>query len=74
MYFRRKPAPAAPLENTAVWSCEQEGCRSWMRDHYAMEHVPACPLCNVPMVRSMKMVPQLVVPQRETKKKSATMS
>ncbi|WP_410512784.1 cold-shock protein [Paenibacillus sp. BR2-3] len=60
MYFRKKSLEDIPTEDTAIWSCTQEGCIGWMRDNFAFEHVPTCWQCNSPMIRSMKILPMLV--------------
>lgn len=60
MYFRKKSLEDIPEENTAIWSCEKEGCKGWMRDNFAFEKVPICLQCLSPMVSSIKMLPPLV--------------
>lgn len=60
MYNRKKPAEEVPEESTKVWTCETEGCNSWMRDNFAFDHVPNCTFCHAPMVSGMKMLPTLV--------------
>ncbi|BBH23708.1 hypothetical protein Back11_50530 [Paenibacillus baekrokdamisoli] len=60
MYNRKKLLEDIPEENTEIWSCEKEGCKSWMRDNFAFEYVPTCHICHSPMVKSMKMLPTLV--------------
>ena len=59
MYNRKKPLEDIPQEDTMIWSCAKEGCKSWMRDNFAFEHVPTCHICQTPMVKSMKMLPAL---------------
>lgn len=71
MYHRRKPLEEIPHEDTLIWSCQTEGCKSWMRDNFAFETVPTCPLCNAAMVSSMKVLPLIVntnTDQKSTKK------
>ncbi|MDF2671632.1 MAG: hypothetical protein K0R67_3938 [Paenibacillus sp.] len=60
MYSRRKPLEDLVVEMTAIWSCETEGCKGWIRDNFAFEVVPTCHVCLAPMVRSMKVLPLLV--------------
>ncbi|MBD0382126.1 cold-shock protein [Paenibacillus sedimenti] len=57
MYSRKKSLEEMPLENVTIWSCEQEGCKGWMRDNFAFEYVPTCHLCQSAMVRSTKLLP-----------------
>ncbi|AIQ50049.1 cold-shock protein [Paenibacillus sp. FSL R7-0345] len=60
MNYRKKPVEEVPEENTAIWACTNDDCNGWMRDNFAFEHAPSCPLCHAPMARNMKMLPQLV--------------
>ncbi|CAH1218082.1 hypothetical protein PAECIP111893_04357 [Paenibacillus plantiphilus] len=60
MYSRKKSFEEIPEELTAIWSCSNEGCNSWMRDNFAFETVPTCRQCSSPMVSSTKMLPLLV--------------
>ncbi|AIQ55492.1 MULTISPECIES: cold-shock protein [Paenibacillus] len=60
MNYRKKPVEEIPEENTAIWACTNDDCNGWMRDNFAFEHAPSCPLCHAPMARNMKMLPQLV--------------
>ncbi|MBW7476055.1 cold-shock protein [Paenibacillus oenotherae] len=60
MYSRKKSLEEIPEELTAIWSCSNEGCNSWMRDNFAFEAVPTCRQCSSPMVSSTKMLPLLV--------------
>ncbi|MBL0388239.1 cold-shock protein [Tumebacillus sp. ITR2] len=59
MYKRGKAVEEVPEENTAIWSCTQESCKGWMRDNFAFEHVPTCPLCQHPMESGMRVLPLL---------------
>ncbi|MBP3964944.1 MULTISPECIES: cold-shock protein [Paenibacillus] len=59
MYNRKKIVEDIPEENTAIWSCETEGCKSWMRDNFAFDVAPSCHVHHTPMVKSMKMLPAL---------------
>ncbi|WP_434006880.1 cold-shock protein [Paenibacillus konkukensis] len=47
-------------EQTPVWMCSNEGCSCWMRENFALEETPACPLCQSEMVKNTKMLPALV--------------
>ncbi|UVI30773.1 cold-shock protein [Paenibacillus spongiae] len=60
MYSRKKPLEEIPEEVTAIWSCTNDGCNGWMRDNFAFESEPACPLCSSSMVSSTKTLPSLV--------------
>ncbi|CAG7642873.1 cold-shock protein [Paenibacillus allorhizosphaerae] len=60
MNFRKKSAEELPQEDTAIWYCQTEGCKGWMRDNFAFENAPVCWQCHAPMVRGMKMLPLLV--------------
>jgi hypothetical protein len=60
MFYKRIPFEDLPKENTSVWSCTTEGCKVWMRDNFAFEHIPTCRLCLSPMVKEMKELPLLV--------------
>ncbi|MCQ6557778.1 cold-shock protein [Paenibacillus mendelii] len=59
MYFRRKSVEDLPQENTAIWTCTQDECNGWIRDDFAFEFMPTCPLCHSQMVSSFKMLPSL---------------
>ncbi|MDF2814210.1 MAG: hypothetical protein K0Q81_410 [Paenibacillus sp.] len=60
VYSRKRLLEDLIVEITTVWSCEAEGCKGWIRDNFAFEVVPTCPLCKAPMGRSMKELPLLV--------------
>ncbi|CAG7647878.1 cold-shock protein [Paenibacillus allorhizosphaerae] len=60
MYFQKRSSEPVPKENTMIWSCEQEGCKGWMRDNFSFAYAPTCHLCQSPMVSSMEMLPLLV--------------
>jgi hypothetical protein len=59
MYFRKKSLEDIPEENTAIWSCQNDDCKSWMRDNFAFEHAPVCTQCHSVMISSVKMLPML---------------
>ncbi|UUZ81011.1 cold-shock protein [Paenibacillus sp. P26] len=67
MNYRKKPLEEVPYENTPIWSCTKEDCKGWMRDNFAFEHEPTCPLCSSPMVRETKMLPQLINMKTDSK-------
>ncbi|UJF33454.1 cold-shock protein [Paenibacillus hexagrammi] len=59
MYSRKKPMEEVPVENTPIWSCTEDSCKGWIRDNFAFESIPTCPLCSSAMVRSEKLLPVL---------------
>jgi len=59
MNYRKKSVEEIPEENTSIWSCVEDDCKGWMRDNFAFEQEPSCPLCNSTMVREEKMLPVL---------------
>ncbi|WP_141334867.1 cold-shock protein [Paenibacillus sp. tmac-D7] len=60
MNFRKKTLEEIPTEQTSIWSCTMDGCKGWMRDNFAFEHEPSCPLCASPMVSDTRMLPSLI--------------
>lgn len=60
MYFRKRSLEDIPQEDTAIWSCNTEGCTGWIRDNFAFEALPTCHQCMSPMSRSVKMLPSIV--------------
>ena len=61
MYIsRKKSTEETPCEETAIWSCTNDGCNLWIRDDYSFEDIPSCSQCNVPMLRGTKMLPVLL--------------
>ncbi|MDQ0089347.1 hypothetical protein J2T12_002759 [Paenibacillus anaericanus] len=60
MNYRKKTLEEIPEESTPVWSCSSEDCNGWMRDNFAFDYTPVCPLCSSEMVKGTKMLPQLV--------------
>lgn len=65
--FRNKYVDDLPKEDTQVWSCTKEGCKSWMRDNFAFAHTPNCCICSSPMVSDTKMLPQLINTNKDLK-------
>lgn len=60
MNYRKKTIEEIPEENTAVWSCISDDCNGWMRDNFAFDYIPVCPLCSSEMVKGTKLLPQLI--------------
>lgn len=60
MNYRKKTLEEIPEENTEIWSCSNDDCNGWMRDNFAFDYTPVCPLCSSEMVKDTKMLPQLV--------------
>lgn len=59
MNYRKKTIEEIPEENTAIWSCISDDCNGWMRDNFAFDYNPVCPLCSSQMVKETKLLPQL---------------
>lgn len=59
MNFRKKVVEEVPEEDTRIWLCENDGCKCWMRDNFALDQEPTCPICNSPMVKGTRMLPVL---------------
>lgn len=70
MYFRKKQDEELVKESTAVWTCEQEDCKGWMRDNFSFEDEPKCPICSSSMKRDTKMLPVLANPTGDPKAQS----
>lgn len=60
MYSQKKPVEEIPLADTAIWACQNDGCKGWMRDNFAFETTPTCVICHSPMVSDTRMLPLLV--------------
>lgn len=60
MVYRHKSQEELPEQDTVIWKCTSEGCKGWMRDEFAFEHTPTCSLCSSPMMKTNKMLPQLI--------------
>lgn len=67
MNYRKKPLEQIPEENTAVWACTSDDCNGWMRDNFAFEAAPSCPLCQSTMEQEVRMLPQLANPTGDAK-------
>ncbi|MFC5700789.1 cold-shock protein [Cohnella faecalis] len=59
MYNRKKISEELPQEETLIWSCVSESCKGWIRDNFAFDTVPTCPLCKSAMEKTTRMLPQL---------------
>lgn len=59
MTYWKKSTEEIPVEDTAIWSCTDEECNGWMRENFTFQMEPTCPLCDAPMDRGTKMLPQL---------------
>ncbi|AJW69357.1 cold-shock protein [Paenibacillus sp. SEL3] len=57
--YRRQAPEIIPEENTAIWSCTNEGCNGWMRTDFTFLNEPACPFCQASMGQEMRMLPIL---------------
>ncbi|AWB43205.1 cold-shock protein [Paenibacillus sp. CAA11] len=60
MNYRKKTSEEVPEELTPIWSCTSESCNGWMRDNFAFDYSPVCPLCSSAMEKGSKMLPLLV--------------
>lgn len=58
--YRGKPVEDLPHEETVIWSCTHKDCKGWIRDNFSFADEPVCSICQSPMVRSVKMLPQLI--------------
>ncbi|WP_404978317.1 cold-inducible protein YdjO-related protein [Bacillus thuringiensis] len=43
----------------AVWECQEENCRGWMRKNFSLEEEPQCPLCKGDMESSERLLQKL---------------
>ncbi|WJH34086.1 cold-shock protein [Paenibacillus sp. CC-CFT747] len=48
-----------PEEDTNVWACSSPECKGWMRQNFAFQAVPDCPLCGSGMNEESRMLPAL---------------
>ncbi|GGA31227.1 cold-shock protein [Paenibacillus physcomitrellae] len=60
MNYRKKTLEEIPQELTSIWSCTSDGCNGWMRDNFAFDYTPVCPLCSASMEKGTKVLPLLV--------------
>lgn len=67
MYSRKHQAEPVPEELTDIWTCASDGCNGWMRDNFAFDAEPRCPLCDSDMVRETRMLPHLTNSNLENK-------
>lgn len=67
----KKSREVVPQQETPIWMCEQkEICKGWIREDFAFEEVPYCPLCSSTMVHGTKMLPVIVNESKEPKTNS----
>ncbi len=59
MSFSRKPKKTVQEVDTNVWACTNEDCAGWMRESYSFNEVPECPLCQSPMNKEVRVLPEL---------------
>ncbi|WP_281887100.1 cold-shock protein [Paenibacillus sp. YYML68] len=57
MYFRKPSLDQLPHEETKIWCCSKDNCKGWMRDNFAFDVTPTCPLCQAPMESGFKQLP-----------------
>ncbi|TVY11131.1 cold-shock protein [Paenibacillus cremeus] len=57
MYYRKKSMEDLPQEQTKIWSCSKEACKGWMRDNFAFEYTPTCPICHSTMESTLRVLP-----------------
>lgn len=51
-----------------VWRCKGDNCNAWIREEMAETGRPLCPLCQGPMIRSIKHLPKLIKKMPRKKK------
>jgi hypothetical protein len=59
MYWSRKKQAMqqeAEQVKAAVWECESENCRGWMRKDFSLQDHPKCPLCSAGMKSGERML------------------
>lgn len=44
---------------TAIWECEANDCKGWMRKSFSLESAPDCPLCKSSMRSGTRVIPPL---------------
>ncbi|GAA0446791.1 hypothetical protein GCM10008983_25860 [Lentibacillus halophilus] len=59
MSFSRGSKKAAPEVDTNVWACTNDECAGWMRESYSFHEEPECPLCQSPMNKEIRTLPEL---------------
>ncbi|WP_123042953.1 cold-shock protein [Cohnella candidum] len=69
MAYRGKPIEELQHVETVIWTCVNEDCKGWVRDNFAFAKEPVCHLCQSPMVRSVKMLPELINTNKDMKSK-----
>jgi len=59
LYHSKRNQEPVQQEQTSVWTCSKESCSCWMRESFAFDENPICPLCSSSMVKDTKMLPIL---------------
>jgi ABC-type ATPase with predicted acetyltransferase domain len=59
LYYSKKNMEPVEEEVTAIWTCSKEQCACWIRDNFAFDTTPTCPLCDSPMNKTTKVLPAL---------------
>ena len=44
--YNRKPLEEIPQADAAIWECTSDTWKGWMRDNFAFDNVPTCPICG----------------------------
>ena len=58
--FSKRTVEPIQEQPTTIWTCSQADCTCWMRDNFAFEQQPVCPLCHAAMVPGTKILPIIV--------------
>ncbi|MCR8643524.1 cold-shock protein [Paenibacillus sp. N1-5-1-14] len=58
MYYSKKTVEPV-VEETVIWKCSNESCVCWMRENFAFEQTPVCPICQSVMEKNNKMLPTI---------------
>jgi len=59
MSFSRGPKKSITEVETKVWSCKNDDCAGWMRESFSFNEEPECPLCQSPMAKEVRVLPEL---------------
>ncbi|WP_281889149.1 cold-inducible protein YdjO-related protein [Paenibacillus sp. YYML68] len=57
------------LKPTVIWRCKDAECKAWVREEFAPDPYPPCPLCKGPTLRSFKHLPAMPKKAKRGKKK-----
>ncbi|TVY10873.1 cold-inducible protein YdjO-related protein [Paenibacillus cremeus] len=71
MSVQQDEAIKPEVKPTVIWKCKDAECKAWVREEYATNEYPECPLCKGPTIRSFKhlpAVPKAKKPPRTKKK------